>query len=893
MSSHAPAILMYKKLAEIHFAQKFRAEVQQVRSLDREEDGRLLEAITRSEANSGERARLLSEYIRRFNDYSDLVADFSDNDQLALARYDAENALSLISIDFQEYERFHATIDSGVERFHSETEYNAGVARKVGDAIIQYDSVIESLVSAAALLEEAGFGLVDRQKDIDNLQSQRIEKLRNEWVDVHDGEGANRGLFFGELSPEEQLKVVNDRPRFAAKRLSNEERGLLIAELRYRVEARTLARAVLQVEELAVTVGGILLSASVLDSSSRNLVSSSLDAYRDIFGARAAMLDSDLSDSATANAIGDARAVLTAATAVADGLVGLDIVDRESAEDVQKLLRIGVSAADVVTRISSASNPALIVAGVASVLGIGGPGSRAVMDELARITQRLDAIDKKLDAIDAKVVEVLNLQKRTLASVLALEAAVLQEFERLRIDVENLAMETIVNRQLIIETSELGLGITKCVEAAHERRHMIESEEFVASTQTTPNLPFTMGRFSDWNSLVEYYNMYRKVWWEPCFGAIISVFRDGIHPLLSMATYADRDARGNYSHYYENVFKVLSRLLADSFPVDISRESTENDLQRAFNVLCALINSPLSYEGIGHRGDIAYACRRDEDESKLDPIAALGAELVTGGPWEPVPLIHPNALLFYSYLLMEILPYYSLIDDEHRVLSIEDILNRENETDGARNLIINSRIKTAYRLVNIAIAQQVLLSGDILLPVIHRTLLSAPEGSSRREEMIELLREHSSHMGKNYVIVRFRSEMNRSVAAIDYKVESVFARNMEEYAGLYRCRERGRSGHECGTVTVNGYEDLFSSYWEFDADGNEVILGNGGLEDDSLTIEMPTPEEIDVGLYHVPREYYELVVLRDRLIEYGFRSRLAFADKVESIVDPEGNYLYF
>ena len=60
-----------------------------------------------------------------------------------------------------------------------------------------------------------------------------------------------------------------------------------------------------------------------------------------------------------------------------------------------------------------------------------------------------------------------------------------------------------------------------------------------------------------------------------------------------------------------------------------------------------------------------------------------------------------------------------------------------------------------------------------------------------------------------------------------------------------------------------------------------------------LALALPTPEEIEVGFYHAPAEYYELLLLRDRLIDYALRNDLPFVGSDDpSVFDTDGSYVY-
>ena len=181
---------------------------------------------------------------------------------------------------------------------------------------------------------------------------------------------------------------------------------------------------------------------------------------------------------------------------------------------------------------------------------------------------------------------------------------------------------------------------------------------------------------------------------------------------------------------------------------------------------------------------------------------------------------------------MEILPYQSLVGGDYGLRDVEDLLDATDRMGIIRKREANQLMWEAYRLVNIAIAQQVLLTGDVVLPVIHRLLWTSQEGTDERRDIVDVLRHHE-HLGRNYLVMQLGREMRRHNSTIDYGGSSVLGRNLEEYATLYGCRElRNSSAYgtdmkgECDSLFPGGYEGLFASYWTVSSDGECGYGGN-------------------------------------------------------------------
>ena len=170
---------------------------------------------------------------------------------------------------------------------------------------------------------------------------------------------------------------------------------------------------------------------------------------------------------------------------------------------------------------------------------------------------------------------------------------------------------------------------------------------------------------------------------------------------------------------------------------------------------------------------------------------------------------------------MEILPYRSLVSDEYRIRRPGELLNADDRVRQIRKREADGLIQDAYRLVNIAIAQQVLLTGDVMLPVIHRVLWTSQEGTADRRVVIAILRHHEN-LSRNYLVMQLARELRWHNPTFDYGGLGFFERNLEEYATRYRCRAMDDNtdvdtgvGTECDAPTLDGYEELFGSQWIF------------------------------------------------------------------------------
>ena len=345
-----------------------------------------------------------------------------------------------------------------------------------------------------------------------------------------------------------------------------------------------------------------------------------------------------------------------------------------------------------------------------------------------------------------------------------------------------------------------------------------------------------------------------------------------------MSTYSDDDGVGFLSSYVEPGFEPLARILSRHYPL-----LADGETGGGLRTFCALLNSPLTYDGIDHRGYTLFASEPCSPRDASNPFEILfgagGPNIPGSGSW----LLHPDALIHFTYLLLEVLPYYQIVDEEGELLTFDGVAYKEPRRD--RQVEVEA-LETAYRLVNLAITQQALLTGDIFLPLVHRYLFSPLTSAAHRKEMIDVL-HHNRLIARNYLVMQLHREL-RLRTRQDYDgADDVFFENLKLYQEIFQSR-RNAGGNSDGK-----YEQLFGNNWEFSPTANEVVLriGDGS---DAVRFPLPTPSEVGSAIYSVPREYENLVRLRSRIIDYVFRNDLELfpADETEEFVGKNGYFVW-
>ena len=371
------------------------------------------------------------------------------------------------------------------------------------------------------------------------------------------------------------------------------------------------------------------------------------------------------------------------------------------------------------------------------------------------------------------------------------------------------------------------------------------------------------GQFTSWRVLDEHYRAFAGQWTE-CMTAMQDVFSTEasrrIHPVFRLAAYPAADGGTMMSSYVDPGATPLVRFVDRHYSLGYGVGGV--------GTVCALLNSPGSYRNIDFR---AYSSECG-DAPLADPFGSLRAETgtVAAGRW----LLRADAVVYYVKLLLEVLPYYQLRDQDQEAIlrTASDVAFGRPERPRGEEVAV---VEAAYRLVSLAIAQQALLSGELVLPLVHRYLWAEGVEQRDRNWMVDVL-AHNPLIARNYLVMQLGRELRlRSGDG-----------GLGSRTGRYR-RIYERLGREIGSSEGNreGYQSLFASYWEFAAGSNAVLLRSDEVGADGTAVDLPTPDELEAGVYGMTREYWELVQLRGEVIEYVYRNDMEIFGGAELVGD--------
>ncbi|MYN67679.1 MAG: hypothetical protein F4X11_22055 [Acidobacteria bacterium] len=540
----------------------------------------------------------------------------------------------------------------------------------------------------------------------------------------------------------------------------------------------------------------------------------------------------------------------------------LAVIDEDEAGTATNIVTLGTSAAITVASFYAGNVPG-IVTGISTMVSsaaslLGGGETRDAEDRLATALlegqrELLLGQHRLMNAIRTVHAEVLANRRELTGAIAGLNRDVAAGFLQVQGSLRDVRATLAPFPDIIVDASPLRDRLNRCQDFLARRDRAIYGG-FVSVNDVPSVVRFPVGEFETWDGLRAHYeNEDNSRDWRGCWEGIRSVFAhrqiaDRVADLYLVARRTSARGGPMLTDYIEPGVVPLVALTARHYRM-------ANWEAGAMQTFCALLNSPLAYSRIGFRGHLHPGDTLCAGDGSVTPLQALQEGDFTVSEW----LLDPDVVLYTTYLMMDIMPYYQMVDANTGALAeAEDIAYGGVRKPRESELEV---LETAYRLVSLAIAQQTLLSGDVFLPVIHGYLFGSGAAPGEREKVIRIL-EHNPVLAHNYLAMQLRREL---------VLQGSFVDAMARYRTVFE---------DLSTENTEGvgatYEELFASTWEFAEEGNWVILRYEGVrgEKHETRISMPRPESIQGQRYMISPEYADLIALRVKLIDYAFRSDL-------------------
>jgi len=247
-----------------------------------------------------------------------------------------------------------------------------------------------------------------------------------------------------------------------------------------------------------------------------------------------------------------------------------------------------------------------------------------------------------------------------------------------------------------------------------------------------------------------------------------------------------------------------------------------------------------------------------------------------------IELYHVPALKQYVNFLLELIPYYDIIRPKSfwdRTLEIVPPSVAYNSVKGTPNPEIVRMLRNALHFINIAIAQQALMSGDQLISLIDRSLdFNKPEN----HDLVVALSKGFT-LGSNFstYVVKSALKFTRD----SYK-GIMYDENFNENLKLYK--EYFESDYkDCSfNFDKNQYEEkchskfATSMFGKYKLSGRMIVFKSGT---EVYPVPLPSPDSLAKSKFYYTSQLYELQELKEQVLEKVLMNRGAYDQVVSNL----------
>jgi hypothetical protein len=500
-------------------------------------------------------------------------------------------------------------------------------------------------------------------------------------------------------------------------------------------------------------------------------------------------------------------------------------LDEKIAAKLNAGISIGTNAFKAFTAFQSGNFLGAISA-VADIFGFGGPDVAAerhkeIMDALANIYQKLDIIEQKIDFLIKGQEQILKNQQQTFEALITISKQIDANQKEVREKLEAIHKDIIYDRQLL--NNYVITKYTNCY-------RMIVNDP--TSTKPDTLINTEINKFPAYDELTGLCNKWSSNGdINGCFDIISQVRKlNGTfdNPIFNLKSSEDPN---NYKWVQLFIEKVHDPLI--SF---IEQDTSISGLtinQKRTSLFVPIITA----KGL---------------DAKIQQIKALKLDLST----RYTTTSFPN-----SFKVNIATPLWFEAVERHInfILNIHYyrmVINRTTNQPYPKNNLVNSNVNTVgyedlkngLALLDYAIAQQNMYSGDILLPILGAILDNHDSLNLKKIEEANSLLNTNSLLANNFILYKFRKEVLATSNFINY--------------------EFGYKSHDNFTFSLN-FKNNWNLEWNDNAkDTSGISIPKGwSTKIGNQYYSVPTPEDLQEGKLAYSQDIQSLINLKTRLLE--------------------------
>ena len=531
-------------------------------------------------------------------------------------------------------------------------------------------------------------------------------------------------------------------------------------------------------------------------------------------------------------------------------------VDEEITGPVAVAAEVGVSAAVAVASFKTGQIYQGIAASLHGLAALTGAfredkpdpvieNQRKILEALRAVMGGLEHIDQKLDQLFENQQLIVNHQRHIYALMVDIGKDIQAKHEDLVGRLYSLNTDVLVNRKLIRDRVEEKIRVCDGM----RKDYANESDYRVVQANLEGHLKY--GFFPDYQgigTIVQASNPINN----GCYGQLFGIFPG--------------DDKSPHSYFQLETYKETP---SDVTPAD----SHHANVEKSGNFL-SLIYSPSLQLTVNHYADRGLSGKQILSAVSL-PVTGLRAldrkhERAKNLPsyaYPPYPFealqnyLSPDAVLKAVWVLLDIYPLYHFVDNVGSLLSMDELRNRFS-ADSSYNTLGEKWLEEAKNIVEVAIAQQALLAGDMLLPVIYENLHRTSSTREKKQiDSIRILLRKNPLLARNFMLYLVHRQLNEKLS-IEERRLGLDTELKEEY----RLAIAENDAHTLRWILDESahYSKLVRHAFEQDGSRVEKWALKWG---DDVYLPLPEADDLMAGGLLQTQEMSKLIELRSYIIE--------------------------
>jgi hypothetical protein len=490
------------------------------------------------------------------------------------------------------------------------------------------------------------------------------------------------------------------------------------------------------------------------------------------------------------------------------------------ADDIEKASTIGDDVYSAFTQFGT-GNFISAIGSLTNIFGLFGgrdvEGERfkEIMNGMQQIYEGVKVIDTKIDTLMSMDIKIMGSQQKIIDGLVTVSNQIEENHQEEMKQLINIDKDVLYNRDLQLENMSLGWEHCRKLRFTVDGDTLLDLENGIIPSYAV----FNQSIKDNLNDCKRCLSILHKTYVPDISGSSPSKFSS----LFNLESYKTKDSSGKINVFLNKIYPGVLFIL--------QQYDSENSPQ-SDSILSSLFAPVLSVNDLLLKLNSGYQNVYNSSFTTLGHFMKL---LKTP--------LYTNPISIQTDHIVNLHLYYHLVDGNRNPISLSELV-----TNPTLNSQAESDLKECLKLVNIALAQNVLVNGDILLPYIENILNS---GDSSNVNNVFKVLQLDHFLSYNYLLYKWNKDIQSNGSYTLYD----FAWHIGDTAYISSCSQYKwdylyLSGDSA--ISLGNSKDTLKAGWYVKIAG--------------VPYKLPPVKDLEAGKFVYSKDVYDLVSLRDRIL---------------------------